>query len=160
MQNVRLYEMPDCKMVSSGVGIFGDEKFLKFDEWFQKQKPGLYPKDFMYWEGSGLVWLYMYEEGMEVPEGLEIIDFKGGFYAVTTDSDVEPDKGARDVEVAKFMVEHGLEPDGERPELASVVSSPLVELVLKYNQMDYFTPVKVKQDGENEEEAADVEIEE
>lgn len=27
MQNVRVYEMPDCKMVSSGIGMFGEEKF-------------------------------------------------------------------------------------------------------------------------------------
>jgi hypothetical protein len=32
MQSVRIYEMPDCKMVSSGAGMFGDEKFNKFEE--------------------------------------------------------------------------------------------------------------------------------
>ena len=29
MQNVRVYEMPDCKMVSSGIGMFGEEKFAE-----------------------------------------------------------------------------------------------------------------------------------
>ena len=27
MQIVRIYEMPDYKMVSSGIGMFGEEKF-------------------------------------------------------------------------------------------------------------------------------------
>ena len=31
MQNIRVYEMPDCKMVSSGVGMFGERKFEAFD---------------------------------------------------------------------------------------------------------------------------------
>ena len=38
MQNVRIYEMPNCKMVSSGIGMFGDEKFKVFDEWMSTQK--------------------------------------------------------------------------------------------------------------------------
>ena len=30
METVRIYEIPDCKMVSSGIGMFGEEKFTKF----------------------------------------------------------------------------------------------------------------------------------
>lgn len=33
MQSVRIYEMPACKMVSSGTGMFGEGKFNLFDEW-------------------------------------------------------------------------------------------------------------------------------
>ena len=29
MQNVRIYDMPDCKMVSSGSGMFGEENLSK-----------------------------------------------------------------------------------------------------------------------------------
>ena len=46
MQNVRIYEIPDCKMVSSGVGMFGDGTLEKFDEWLSMQPRGIYPKDF------------------------------------------------------------------------------------------------------------------
>ena len=43
-----------------------------FDEWFSKQKPGLFPKDFLFWDGSGFRWLYLYEDGMDVPKEFEI----------------------------------------------------------------------------------------
>ena len=46
MQSIRVYEMPDGKMVSSGIGMFGEEKFEAFDKWMSSQKRGLFPKDF------------------------------------------------------------------------------------------------------------------
>ena len=91
MQSVRIYEMPSCKMVSSGIGMFGEEKFDRFDEWFSMQKRGLFPKDFLLWAGTDFQWLYMYEEGMEVPQEFDIIDFQGGLYAVATDIDQKTD---------------------------------------------------------------------
>ena len=33
MQSIRIYEMPPCKMVSSGKGMFGEGNFPLFDEW-------------------------------------------------------------------------------------------------------------------------------
>ena len=33
MQSIKIYEMPDCKMVSSGTGMFGEGKFGRFEEW-------------------------------------------------------------------------------------------------------------------------------
>ena len=68
MQSVRIYEMPACKMVSSGTGMFGEGIFNIFDEWLSSQKRSLFPKDFLYWAGEGFVWLYMYEDGMNVPK--------------------------------------------------------------------------------------------
>ena len=47
MQSVRIYEMPNCKMVYSGVGMFGEEKFERFSEWMSSQKQHLFPKDFL-----------------------------------------------------------------------------------------------------------------
>ncbi len=78
MQSIRIYEMPTCKMVSSGVGMFGEGNFCIFEEWFSSLERGLFPKDFLYWAGEGFVWLYLFEEGMEVPPGLEVIEFQGG----------------------------------------------------------------------------------
>lgn len=31
MQAIRIVEIPDCKMVSSGIGMFGDDNFSAFD---------------------------------------------------------------------------------------------------------------------------------
>ena len=92
MQSVRIYEMPECKMVSSGRGMFEDARFTAFDEWMSSQRRGLFPKDFLYWDGNGFVWLYMYEEGMNVPGEFEIIDFRGGLYAVATGIDQQTDR--------------------------------------------------------------------
>ena len=144
MQSVRIYEMPKCKMVSSGIGMFGEEKFERFDAWFSMQKRGLFPKDFLFWDGTGFQWLYMYEEGMDVPEEFDIIDFQGGFYAVATDIDQKTDTELMRKEIETFLDENGLERDPSRPELGNIITSPNVQKILGYEQMDYYTPVKRK----------------
>lgn len=145
MQSVRIYEMPACKMVSSGIGMFGEEKFDRFNEWFSSQKPGLFPKDFLFLEGSGFHWVYMFEEGMSVPAEFDIIDFSGGLYAVATDIDQQTDINAMKEEVDRFLSENGFERDVSRPELGNIITSPLVQEILGYEQMDYYTPVRAKE---------------
>ncbi|MBE6936750.1 MAG: AraC family transcriptional regulator [Ruminococcaceae bacterium] len=142
METVRLYEMPDCKMVSSGVGMFGEEKFDAFDRWFSAQGRGLFPKDFLFSEGAGFHWLYLYEEGMEVPAEFDIIDFKGGLYAVITDIDGATDQDAMNAEIDRFLSAHGLVRDPARPSLGNIITSPIARDILGYEQMEYYTPVK------------------
>lgn len=108
MQSVRIYEMPDCKMVSSETGMFGDGKLESFEDWFSHQKPSLFPKNFLFWDGSGFRWLYLYEEGMDVPKEFEIIDFEGGLYAVATDIDQKTDMEAMKKEVDFFWTKTDL----------------------------------------------------
>ena len=132
MQSVRIYEIPACKMISSGIGMFGEEKFNLFDEWLSSQKRGLFPKDFLYWAGEGFVWLYMYEEGMNVPEELEIIDFLGDLYAAATDIDQETDKEFMNTEIEKFLSENGFERDISRSELGNIIMSPLAKKIMGY----------------------------
>ena len=119
-------------MVSSGAGMFGEEKFHHFEEWFSTQKRGIFPKDFLYWAGEGFVWLYMYEEGMNVPEELEIIDFLGDLYAVATDIDQETDKEFMNTEIEKFLSENGFERDISRSELGNIIMSPLAKKIMGY----------------------------
>ena len=144
MQSVRIYEMPDCKMVSSGTGMFGEGNFNLFDEWLSSQKRGLFPKDFLYWAGEGFVWLYQYEDGLNVPEEFEIIDFQGGLYAVATDIDQKTDREFMNAEIDKFLNENGFERDTSRPELGNIITSPLAKTIMGYEQMDYYIPVKAK----------------
>lgn len=144
MQNIRIYEMPACKMVSSGRGMFGEKNFNVFEEWFSAQKRSLFPKDFLYWAGEGFVWLYMYEDGMTVPSELEIIDFGGGLYAVATDIDQKTDKELMNVEMDAFFEENGFERDTSRPELGNIITSPLAKEIMGYEQMDYYFPIKAK----------------
>ena len=144
MQSVRIYEMPACKMVSSGVGMFGEEKFNIFDEWISSQKRGLFPKDFLYWAGEGFVWLYMYEDGMNVPKEFEIIDFQGGLYAAAADIDQRTDKELMNAEIEKFLGENGFERDTSRPELGNIITSSLAKKIMGYEQMDYYIPIKAR----------------
>lgn len=144
MQSIRIYEMPDCKMVSSGIGMFGDEKFERFAKWFSSQKRCMFSKDFLFWDVSGFHWLYMYEEGMEVPEEFQLIDFLGGLYAVATDIDGKTDVELMKEAVDTFLNENSLERDTSRAELGNVITSPLAQKIMGYAQMDYYTPVKAK----------------
>lgn len=144
MQSIRIYEMPACKMVSSGVGMFGEGNFGKFEEWFSSQKRAMFPKDFLYWAGEGFVWLYMYEDGMTVPPDFEVIDFQGGLYAVATDIDQQTDKELMNKEIDKFLNENGFERDTSRSELGNVITSPLAQEIMGYGQMDYYFPIKAR----------------
>ena len=155
MQGVRVYEIPDCKMVSSGVGMFGQEKFENFAAWFSALPRGICPKDFLFWDdgsrscsdhsgGPGLHWLYLYEPGMDVPQDYRVIDFKGGLYAVATDVDQKTDMDALNAQVDQFLSENGLERDPSRPELGNVITPPLAQKAMGYEQMDYYSPIHVK----------------
>lgn len=144
MQSIRIYEMPACKMVSSGTGMFGEEKFDLFEKWFSSQKRSLFPKDFLYQAEEGFVWLYMFEEGMTVPPEFEIIDFRGGLYAVATDIDQQTDKGLMDTEIDKFLTANGFKRDRSRSELGNIITSLLAQEIMGYAQMDYYIPVEAK----------------
>ena len=141
MQSIRIYEMPACKMVSSGIGMFGEGNFNVFEKWFSSQKRSLFPKDFLYWAGEGFVWLYMFEDGMVIPPELEIIDFQGGLYAVATDIDQKTDKELMNTEIDKFLSENGFARDTSRSELGNIITSPLAKEIMGYEQMDYYIPV-------------------
>lgn len=144
MQSVRIYEMPACKMVSSGTGMFGEEKFTRFEEWFSSQKRGMFPKDYLYWAGEGFVWLYTLDEEITPPPEFKVIDFPGGLYAVATDIDQKTDKKLMNAEVDKFLGENGFERDFSRQELGNVITPPSAREIMGYDQMDYYYPVKAK----------------
>ena len=145
MQNVRIYDMPDCKMVSSGSGMFGEENLSIFEKWMSSQKRGFFPKDFLFWDGSGYQWLYLYEDGMSVPKELELIDFQGGFYAVATDIDQKTDMELMKKEVDAFLSQNGFERDPSRPDLWNIITSPNAKKIMGYEQMDYYAPIKARE---------------
>lgn len=145
MQRVRVYEMPDCQMVSSGVGMFGDGKLEAFDKWMSSQKRGMFPKDFLFWDHGGFHWIYLYEEGMAVPEEFDLISFKGGLYAAVTGIDQQTDREAMKQEIDQFLAENGFQRDLSRPELGNIITSPRAKAIMGYEQMDYYTPIKDKE---------------
>lgn len=130
-------------MVSSGKGMFGEEKFDRFEEWLSSQKRGLFPKDFLFGGEGGFTWLYMFEDGMNVPLEFEIVDFNGGLYAVATDIDQKTDTELMNTEVDKFLRENGFERDSLRKELGNIITSHAAQEIMGYEQMDYYFPIKV-----------------
>lgn len=142
MQSIRIIEIPKCKMVSSGTGMFGQEKFDKFMDWFSSLPKTIYPKDFLCEDGEGLCWLYLYDESFVIPKEFDIIDFEGGLYSVATDIDQQTNVGAMDKDVDEFLEKSGFIRDESRPKMGNVITSPIANAVLNYNQMDYYTPIK------------------
>lgn len=147
MQPIRIYDMPPCRMVASPVGMFGEPVLDAFNTWMEAQPRSLFPRDFLTWDDSdpahpGFRWYYLYEEGMALPDGAEIVNFPGGMYAVATGIDQQTDKKAMDADVAVFLEENGLMIDPERRELGNIITSPVVQKVLGYEQMDYYYPVR------------------
>lgn len=142
MQSVRIYEMPDCQMVSSGIGMFGDERMEAFGSWMASQPASLFPRDFLFWDKTGFHWLYLYQDGMAIPEGFDLIDFRGGLYAVATGIDQQTDRKAMEREIDGFLQENGFQRDPSRPELGNIITSPRAKAVMGYEQMDYYTPIK------------------
>ena len=144
MQSVRIIEIPNCKVVSSGIGMFGDENFEKFDVFISALPSTMYAKDFLFQDGDGLHWVYMYEDWMNVPDELDVIDFIGGIYAITTDIDQKTDIDAMDKELHAFLQDNGFEQDTSRPRMGNVITPPQAQEVLGYEQMDYFMPIRAK----------------
>lgn len=146
MENVRIYELPACKMVSSQCGMFGDGKLEKFDEWFSSLPRTMFPKDFLWYdsEAGGFVWYYIYSEDLIIPDDFTIIDFPGGLYAVATDIDGEDSADALS-SIKNFIKEKGcFEEDTSRVYLGNIPTPPSAGKAMGYNQMDYYVPIKIK----------------
>ncbi len=148
MQAIRIVEIPDCKMVSSGIGMFGQEKFDGFHQWFCAQPRAIHPKDYLFWDGDeymvsgGFHWLYLYDENIGAPKGYDVIDFKGGLYAVATDIDQKTDVAVLNAQVDTFLAENGFTRDPSRPDLGNIITPPRAKEILGYEQMDYYTAIK------------------
>ncbi len=146
MENVRIYEIPACKMVSSQCGMFGDGKLEQFNEWFSSLPRTMFPKDFMFHDDAqgGFVWYYMYEEGMNVPDAFSIVDFSGGLYAVA--SEIDGEDSSEVVSVIKSFIEekNSFEEDDSRTYLGNIPTPPSAAKAMGYEQMDYYIPIKIK----------------
>lgn len=146
MENVRIYEIPACKMVSSECGMFGDGKLERFNQWFSSLPREIFPKDFMWYDpqNDGFVWYYIYEEGMEIPEEFRIVDFPGGLYAVA--SEVDGKDAAEVIEVIKNFIKEKncFEEDHSRMYIGNIPTTPMASQAMGYEQMDYYVPIKIK----------------
>lgn len=78
--------------------------------------------------------------------GMDVIDFPGGLYAVVCGIDAQSNADEM-AAVATFMEQHGLVRDESRPDLGNIVGNAETKATLGYEQMDYWTPVKKKEDN-------------
>ena len=62
--------------------MFGEEKFERFSRWFSARKRSLFPKDFLFWDGSRTELGYIITSlaAQEIMEYEQII-FSTGIYA-------------------------------------------------------------------------------
>ncbi|MBQ4088908.1 MAG: AraC family transcriptional regulator [Clostridia bacterium] len=144
MQSVRIVEIPDCKMVLSAPGMFGDGVLERFSDWISMQPRSIWPNDFLFFEGDSFRWAYIYTEGMEIPADCSVADWKGGLYAVATGIDGHTDKADMDSRVQEFIASYGFEADPSRPELGNIITPPAAAEVMNCEQMDYWYPIKKK----------------
>lgn len=146
MEHIRLKYFPACRMVTSGTGLFGDENFKGFEKLLGLEKRSTpYPQDFLTGNEHGMEWLYLYRKGMNTL-GMDVIDFPAGLYAVVCGIDARSNE-AEMTATAEFMEKHGLERDDSRPDMGHIIGNTETQAVLGYEQMDYWTPVKKKENA-------------
>lgn len=145
MENVRVYEIPKCRMVSSECGMFGDAAIEEFSSWMETLPRTMFPRDFLWFDESrgGFVWYYMHHDGLAVPDGFDIVDFPGGLYAVASGIDGEDNAEAMNAIDRFIQVSGCFAPDPARRQLGNVITPPEAQKAMGYSQMDYYTPIKV-----------------
>lgn len=72
MENVRILELPKCKMVASQCAMFGEGPLEAFDSWFSTLKREMFPRDFLGFDGEpGRICVVLSVSGGDGrPEGL------------------------------------------------------------------------------------------
>jgi hypothetical protein len=151
--DIRIIQIPKCKMVSSGYGFFGDDNFNKFDEWFSKlSNNGDYtweiPKDFAWYdpEKEAMIWWYV-KPGDDIDTlNFEIVDFEGGLYVTAVSRDGDDEDGNRVYTGIKKWIEKSdiLELD-ERPghyTMYHVITPSSIKEELGFQQLEILVPVK------------------
>ena len=151
--DVRLIELPQCRMITSGNG---DKETLKrFDKlWSRldmKRKDRFFPCDFMWWdeERNASIWWYAIEDWVTEADtkGFEIFDFEGGYYAAAICRQDDFSDGTRVYEGIKAWVsEHESFELDERPghrHLWHVVGPEDTCKGLGYRQLEIYVPIKL-----------------
>ena len=160
LPDVRIVELPACKMVSSGSG-----KTEGFDKWFceyDKKRVGIRtsPLDFMffYLRHGDYVWWYAVENWVTEKDsgGYEIVDFEGGLYAsaMTKDGDTEGVywkilewvEQSEHFEAVGKNVNLGELDDKEyyrHTTFCHILTPPQVKKVWGYERLELLVPIKV-----------------
>jgi len=153
--DVRIVELPACKMVSSGrvgwdVAFEENGAFAKFEAWFAKydktRADAFYSRDFMWGTDDWGEWVYAVTQVPEGLDGLEVIDFPGGLFAVanSVDGDNKDHNAVRkDMEVwVKNSGCFAVDVSDTRFRMGHVTTPPGAKKAMGYEQMDLYLPIK------------------
>lgn len=157
---MRIIELPACKMVSSG-SANGEDAFApsgkmeRFNEWFTKydkrRADRFYARDFM-WSptGGGFEWGYAVGEVPDDIDGLDVIDFPGGLFAVAISVDADGANHDRVYNnILEWVTESGcfeLDENDTRRSLGNITSPQYIKEVMGYHQMDLYFPIRIKEE--------------
>ena len=162
MEGIRIVELPQCRMASSGPADEGNP-FIEngvlrsFGEWFsvvdQTRTDRFFPRDFMWYdrETQRLVWYYVLPDGITDTGGFEVVDFEGGLYAAHISKDGDEADGERvyaGIKVWLAESDHFLL--DERPghyDLFHIITPPRVAEAIGYSQLDIYVPIKLREAG-------------
>ncbi len=151
--DVRILLLPECKMVSSGYGFFGEEKFDRFSDWFSNLDNGgnytwQIPKDFAWYdpEKGSTVWWYVKPDYDVDIQDFDIVDFEGGMYVTAVSRDGDDEDGNRVYAGIKKWIEKSdiLELD-ERPghyTMFHITTHKYIKETFGFHQMEILVPVK------------------
>lgn len=157
MPDVRIVELPKCRMITSGNGE--KETLKRFDKLWSKldlkRKDHFFPRDFMWWdeENKVSIWWYAIEDWVTEKDtkGFEIIDFEGGFYAAAICRQDDFSDGTRVYEGIKaWVTSHEAFELDERPghyHLWHVVGPKDTNDRLGYRQLEIFVPMRLISTG-------------
>lgn len=151
---VRVIELPKCRMATSGFGSF-DTIVGKFDSWwnnYDKKRKGIYfsPLDFMWFENGKTVWWMTVENDATSEDcgGYKIIDFEGGLYAAAMSVDGDDDINGRVYAgIKNWVATSGFELDerpGHQAMCHMVNPSDEIKKGLGYHQLDIYIPIRLK----------------
>jgi len=160
---VRIIELPACKMVSSGRSSW-DKAFepegplTRFGKWMtafsRSRTDHLLISDLMWGPASGewVEWAYAVREIPDGIDGLEVIDFPGGLYAVAISVDGN-DKDHDQVHngIKKWVEKSGcfaLDANDQRFCMGTITSPQCTKNVMGYEQMDLYFPIRIKEADE------------
>ncbi len=153
--DVKLVELPACRMVISGVeqGNNHDRFNKMWGRLDAKRKDRFFPRDFMCHdkEKGGSVWCYAIEDWVSEKdtEGFEIADFEGGLYATAIVHDFDVNEVIRAYNgIKEWIAKYENLTLDERPGHSVMfhVTIPDAYSLLGYRQVEYFFPIKFREE--------------
>ena len=154
---VRIIELPACKMVTSGPDTEDPTAFERFDKWWtaydKSRTDHFYARDFMWCSADGAFeWGYAVLKVPKDTGGFGVIDFPGGLYAVAISVDNDSKDHDRVYKgILDWVKKSGcfaLDENDVRRSLGNITSPVGTKEIMGYHQMDLYFPIRIKQEDE------------